>query len=296
MSQPLVSVLTPSFNQARWLGDNLRSVAMQTYSNIEHVVMDGNSTDGSVELLAKTKHYIRWDSGADRGQSHALNKAFSLSRGDIIGWLNSDDAYFDQRAVEIAVRTFERHPEVDVVYGHAVLVNPEGLIIQMMWVPPFNYGILRNHNFIIQPSSFIRRSALGSTVVREAYDYCMDRELWLRLGKDRWFHRVNAILAIDRHHLTRKSLTRIDLKVIDTKRLVAEYGVPQGHIARARLKVLKVMFRMIGVSLLPSLNKTNSCGTYQDSLWHLGVRQLAATRARMPMGRRPAVPSVEAAE
>ena len=95
---PLVSILTPSFNQAAWLGDNLRSVACQTYPDIEHVVMDGGSTDGSVDILRAAGDSIVWRSEPDRGQSDAINKAFSLSHGEIIGWINSDDAYFDCRA------------------------------------------------------------------------------------------------------------------------------------------------------------------------------------------------------
>src|SRR5712671_7361166 len=94
VSRPLVSVLTPSFNQAGWLADNLRSVAAQTYPSVEHVVMDGGSSDSSIELLERHERAgLTWRSERDRGQSHALNKAFALSSGEIIGWLNSDDAY-----------------------------------------------------------------------------------------------------------------------------------------------------------------------------------------------------------
>jgi len=92
---PLVSVLTPSYQQARWLGENLGSVACQSYPRIEHVVMDGGSSDGSVELLASASPPVTWESEPDRGQSHALNKAYSASSGEIIGWLNSDDAFWD---------------------------------------------------------------------------------------------------------------------------------------------------------------------------------------------------------
>jgi glycosyltransferase involved in cell wall biosynthesis len=94
--RPLVSILTPSFNQAAWLRENLRSVSEQTYANIEHVVMDGGSTDDSVEILRRADARVRWRSQNDRGQSHALNLALSASGGEIIGWLNSDDAYFDR--------------------------------------------------------------------------------------------------------------------------------------------------------------------------------------------------------
>jgi glycosyltransferase involved in cell wall biosynthesis len=118
-NEPLVSILTPSFNQARWLVDTLQSVARQTYPHIEHIVMDGGSTDGTVDLLTHAGSRVTWKSEPDRGQSHALNKALAASTGEIIGWINSDDAYYDVDAVAAVAQCFARHPEVDVVYGHA---------------------------------------------------------------------------------------------------------------------------------------------------------------------------------
>src|SRR5690349_2661306 len=108
----LVSILTPSYNQAKWLADNLRSVAAQDYPYIEHVVMDGGSTDGSVDILRHADSRVRWFSEADDGQSHALNKALAESHGDIIGWLNSDDAYFSPDAVSTVVRAFTNNPDI----------------------------------------------------------------------------------------------------------------------------------------------------------------------------------------
>src|SRR5258707_986120 len=101
--RPLVSVVTPSFNQGRWLIENLRSVAVQSYPLIEHVVMDGGSTDGSLAVLADASPSVVWESGPDNGQSDAINKAFRRSSGEIIGWLNSDDAYFSSDVVDKAV-------------------------------------------------------------------------------------------------------------------------------------------------------------------------------------------------
>ncbi|HEY8491161.1 MAG TPA: glycosyltransferase family 2 protein [Dehalococcoidia bacterium] len=285
---PLVSVLTPSYNQARWLGDNLHSVACQTYPHLEHVVMDGGSTDGSVDLLRRhAGPHVRWHSGPDAGQTHALRAAFEASRGEVIGWLNSDDAYFDAGAVAAAVRLLDRHPEVDVVYGHAALVNGAGLILQVLWAPPFSRRLLRLHNLISQPAAFIRRRALDGGFLDPAFDYAMDRELWLRLAPRARFARLDRILAIDRHHPGRKAYTRRDLERADTARLVRTYGVPAGPGATAARKVLKVAFRLAGLRLLPEARRPPAFRGGCDSLAQLALRQIAVPRAAMPDGPAP---------
>ena len=135
--KPLVSILTPSFNQRRWLVETLGSVARQTYPHLEHVVVDGGSTDGSIDLLREGLPAGSWISEPDGGQSEALNKAFERSRGEVIGWLNSDDAYLFDDAVESVVEYFQANPGIDVVYGHAALVSETGRLLHVMWTPPF---------------------------------------------------------------------------------------------------------------------------------------------------------------
>ena len=250
--RPLVSILTPSYNQARWLKDNIASVSHQSYQNIEHVVMDGASTDGSVELLkANERPSLIWRSQPDAGQSSAINKAFVESRGDFVGWLNSDDAYFRSDAVELAVAMFERLPEVAVVYGHAVLSDAAGGILHTMWVPQHNYRLLRLHDYIVQPAAFIRRSALGDRMVDETVDYMMDYELWLRLGMAHPFARLGKILAIDRHHADRKSFTRLDLAAADERRLTEMYDIERRPARQPLRKALRVAIRLAGTTLVP---------------------------------------------
>ena len=284
MNAPLVSILTPSYNQARWLPDNLRSVACQSYPHIEQIVMDGGSEDGSPDILRDAGGSVRWRSEPDRGQSHALNKAFAESNGELIGWLNSDDAYFGTDAVASVVELFERRPEIDVVYGHAALVNADGLILQMIWAPPFNYRLIRLHNFIIQPTAFIRRTALGAVVADEAYDSAMDRELWLRLGSDHGFARLDKVLAIDRHHLARKTYAQPHLGRADAKRLVAAYGVPHGRLALAQRKALKIAFRLPGLRLLSQAAGPLAFDGIRDGRRRLALRQMLTRRAAMPAG------------
>lgn len=201
----LVSILTPSLNQSAWLPDNLASVAAQTYPSIEQVVMDGGSTDGSVELLAATRsHPLVWESEPDRGQSHALNKALAKSSGEIIGWINADDGYVDRRAVERAVDCLARNPAVDVVYGHSLLVGPTNTVLQVLWAPPY---LLRLTDFVTpfyQPAIFFRRSALETGFVDETLHYVMDFDLWRRLWNAHRFQRIPLYVGLERHQPGRK--------------------------------------------------------------------------------------------
>lgn len=225
---PLVSILTPSFNQARWLPDNLRSVAGQSYPNIEHVVMDGGSTDASVDILEHAGERVVWRSGPDGGQSDAINKAFRASSGAIIGWLNSDDAYFSGDVVARVVGAFEANPHVGVVYGHAARVNAAGDLLYVLWTPPYPRKLLRmGYNPIRQPATFIRRAAVARDFfVDPSFDFMMDRELWLYLSGRTRFRHLDRILAVDRHHLQRKSFARLDLAESDREKLLERHGIP----------------------------------------------------------------------
>ena len=286
---PLVSVLTPSFNQARWLGDNLSSVARQTYPRIEHIVMDGGSTDGSVEVLeGQAGDRCVWRSEPDKGQSDAINKAYRASRGEILGWLNSDDAYFRDNVVAAAVELFISHPDVAVVYGHAVLIDAAGSVLHTMWVPPYRRRLLKFHDFIVQPSTFIRRSVLGGSMVDEAFGYMMDYELWLRLASTHRFARLPRIVAVDRHHMGRKSYTRMDLASIDHRRLVEMYRIDDGPVLRPVRKVLKVGIRLEGLGLVrDAASSSMSTGPAAPSWRALAARQLFVPRSRMKDGAGP---------
>ena len=282
MTSPLVSVLTPSFNQGRWLADNLQSVACQTHANIEQIVMDGGSSDETLGLLRDAPSHVRWHSEPDSGQSHALNKAFSEAEGEIIGWLNSDDAYFSPETLETVVDCFDRHPEADVMYGHAALVNADGLILQMIWVPTFSYALLQLFNYVYQPAVFLRRSALDDTIVDESYDSFMDRELWLRLGREHRFHRVNRVLAIDRHYPSRKSNARPDLAEAEDERLNEAYGRPKGPWIGAQRTAAKLLIRLLGTRALSQANGRLAFEGAYDGYFNLLRRQLTMRRAVMP--------------
>lgn len=289
MTLPVASVLTPSYNQARWLVDNLRSVAAQTYPNIEHIVVDGGSTDGSVEILAAAPGVV-WNSGQDQGQSDALNMAFSRSTGDIIGWLNSDDAYFSRNAVAQAVAVFQEHPEVGVVYGHGVLVNGSGTLLHVLWTPPFSKKLLRSwYNPICQPTVFVRRSVIGRAfLVDRDFDYMMDRELWLYLSGRTLFHRLDRILAIDRHHPQRKSYRLLDVAAHDYELISQRYGVPGPASSRFWLRIVKLGVRFAGLSKVTEAARGSDATPLQPvSPVAIAARQVGQLRRQMPTGDGP---------
>jgi glycosyltransferase involved in cell wall biosynthesis len=285
-ARELVSVLTPSYNQGRWLAANLSSVASQTYPRVEHIVMDGGSTDETMKVLEASDQRVHWRSEPDAGQSNALNKALAASSGEIIGWLNSDDAYSDPGVVEAVVEQFARHPEVDLIYGHALLVNADGLVLQTIWAPPFVSSLFRFYNFIVQPAAFVRRAALRDHMADESFDYSMDRELWLRLAHAGKVRRINRVLAIDRHHLGRKSYQRLDLYRADARRLRDMYGTPLAKDSWVRVKATKILLRLAGLSLVQGVSDTAAFGGVVDGRLRLAARQALIVRSRMPEGSR----------
>lgn len=281
---PLVSILTPSYNQGRFLPDCLRSVREQTYARVEHIVMDGGSTDGSLKVLQHAAESIFWESRRDNGQSEALNRAFTHSTGSIIGWLNSDDAYYKPTVIADVVQAFIEHPQVDVFYGHCALVNANGLLLQLMWAPPFSAKLLKLQNFITQPTAFVRRSALKGTFVDQTYDYAMDRELWLRLVSSSKFARLPKVLAIDRHHRDRKGETMHKIAIVESNRLRERYHSMAGD-GGPPFKLLRIATRAWGLSLIPGARRgPYAFSAVSDGLMKLVVRQVATPRRRMPAG------------
>jgi glycosyltransferase involved in cell wall biosynthesis len=165
------------------LEETIRSVLSQDYPHVEHIIVDGGSTDGTLEVLKAFGDKIIWISEPDRGQADAVNKGFRLAKGDILGWLNSDDTY-NPGAVATAVEYFNRHPEVVMVYGDAYYIDREGKIIGRYSTEPFRFERLAESCFICQPSVFIRADVvkrIGELDVN--LQLCMDYDYWIRIGK-----------------------------------------------------------------------------------------------------------------
>jgi hypothetical protein len=281
---PLVSILTPSLNQATWLPDNLHSVACQTYPRIEHIVMDGGSTDETIAWLESAGESVRWRSARDRGQADAINKAFAESRGDIIGWINSDDAYFDCEVIERVVAYFAAHPEIDVVFGHCVQTTADGHVIQVLWAPPFDERLMHVVNAYSQPAGFMRRSALSEPMLDDSFHFALDYELWLRLmSQGRRIGRLDRTLAIDRHQPERKSSTMKDVNDSDLQRLATMYAVDVTPGADAERSAFYRKQRLFGAPLIPAIHRGRLAFSaprdFKRGLWR---RQVGSRRSSWP--------------
>jgi GT2 family glycosyltransferase len=206
----LVSVVTPSLNQSRYLREAIESVRAQTYSPVEHIVVDGGSTDGTEEILAGYDG-LRWLSEPDEGQSQALNKGFALAQGEILGWLNADDAYVPTAIAEGVAAL--RSSGAALVYADVTRVDDDGVNPRRirsrtqfdLWTE-LNLGC-----GIYSPAVFFTREALETVgAVDESLHYTMDYDLWLRIGKRFPVERVDAVWAIQRRHEEAKSVSRRD--------------------------------------------------------------------------------------
>jgi glycosyltransferase involved in cell wall biosynthesis len=180
---PLVSIITPSYNSADFLEAAIASVLAQDYPNLEHLIVDGGSTDDTLEILKRYDHKLTWVSEPDEGQADALNKGFQRAQGEIIGWLNADDTY-QPTAIQSAAQYLQAHPQVDLVYGNFNFINAEGEIIHSYTTPRFSLEKLLYEAIIPQTSMFFRRHIIDEVGgVNPQLHYVLDWEFTLRIAR-----------------------------------------------------------------------------------------------------------------
>ncbi|MFQ5823490.1 MAG: glycosyltransferase family 2 protein [bacterium] len=209
LKYPLVSIITPSYNQARFIEAAIQSVLAQDYSNIEYIIVDGGSTDGTQEILKRYDSQLRWLSEPDQGQADAINKGFQLAQGEILAWLNSDDLY-ESHAVSQVVAAFQQAPEVHLIYGNGYLIDTSGRKKkEFAPVQPFNlWKLIYWWDFILQPTAFFRRAVLDKIgFLDTSLKYCLDWDYWIRIGSQFKVKYIPKYLAYSREH--RHTKTRV---------------------------------------------------------------------------------------
>jgi len=212
-ASPTVSIVTPTLNQARFLPATLRSVGAQTYRVAEHIVVDGGSTDGTLDILrrAEAQFGLRWTSRPDGGMYEAVNTGLLMTTGDVIAYLPSDDVYLPW-AVRAAVDTFARRPDLDLVYGDGVTVDGDSGVQTLRLYAPFDRASLALYGSLLQPAVFWRRGLfdrLGGfdTTMR----FVADLDFWLRAASaGAAIGHVQEVLAVERSHRDRLSTASRD--------------------------------------------------------------------------------------
>jgi len=207
MNQPLFSIVTCSYQQGRYLDATMRSVLDQDYPALEYAVVDGGSTDGSVEVIRSHQAALAWwVSEPDRGQTDALIKGFARAQGELCGWLCSDDLLLPGALAQVA-EFFERHPHIDAVYGDALWIDAQGNYLRPKREMGFNrFVMLFDHNYIAQPSMFWRRSLYERVRGLDAdFNLAMDADLWERFSRHTRIAHLDAYLSCMRYYPEQKT-------------------------------------------------------------------------------------------
>lgn len=213
MEYPKVTIVTPSYNQAEFLEKTILSVINQDYPNLEYIVIDGGSTDNSVDIIKKYEDKIDyWVSEKDNGQSHAINKGFAKATGDIYNWLNSDDLLLPG-AIKIAVDYLMKHPDIKMVYGDRIIIGNDDRIIRAVEKPKY----LKSWSFlnarVPQETTFFTRELWESVNgLNEELHLVMDTDLWEKFLTKTHFIHIPFFLGAYREHIGSKSVMSLGLQ------------------------------------------------------------------------------------
>jgi glycosyltransferase involved in cell wall biosynthesis len=243
---PLISIITPSFNQASFIGEALESVRLQNNANCEHLVIDGMSTDGTIDLLRDEtmkgeQRNMFWTSERDSGQSEAVNKGFRRANGEIIGWLNSDDRY-RANCFKHVVKAFEDYPEVDIIYGDYLMVDEMGKVLKIRREIEFNAFILLYHRILYIPTTatfFRRRIFEEGNWLNEKLQYAMDLEFFIRLSERGYrFKHIPQLLADFRMQPNSKTCLSPDRQRMEHRQVVCAASPIFRRVESPRLRGL----------------------------------------------------------
>ena len=243
---PRITIVTPSMNQAKFLEETIRSVLLQGYPDLEYMVIDGGSTDGSIEIIRPYEKWLTyWTSEPDKGQADAVNKGWRRATGDILAYINSDDTYCPD-ALRLVAQAFASDPQLGLVYGRCYVIDEQGAVLRERRVRDATLAeVLRWSPSIPQPTMFAQRTAVETVgLLRTDLQYTMDYELSLRIGLKYRMQFLPHFLANMRDHPAAK--TALDpLRHIDEGIAVAEGFFTQtlpADLGRLKNKTLATLF------------------------------------------------------
>lgn len=238
------SLVTPSYQHVKYIRQTIDSVLEQDYANIDFHVIDGNSTDGTVDILRSYGDRLHWISEPDRGQADAINKGFRQTTGEIMGWLNSDD-YYAPGVLKKVAELFTTHPEIQLIYGDAMGISESGHMIglrthirERMDMTQSDQEILINqYCFVVQPATFWRRSLWQDIGELNAdLQYSMDYEYWMRVAQRYSFHYLPEVLAFERLYTNTKTSRGNIPRMEEIERIAllnGGHGLPRKYVSEA---------------------------------------------------------------
>ena len=226
---PKISIVTPSYQQGRFLEWTMRSVLEQGYPNLEYVVMDGGSKDGTKEILARYQNRLTYcESSPDEGQADAVARGFEHTTGDIMAYLNSDDL-LAPGALDFAARYLTQHPEVDAIYSHRVYIDEENIVTRYWILPPHHRWMMERWDYIPQETCFWRRRIYEKVGgINKSYQFALDYDLFVRFMKHGRMERVNRFLGAFREHPTSKTMNQEGAHP-EVTRVYKEHGIRVAH-------------------------------------------------------------------
>ena len=211
--KPLVTIVTPVYNGEKYLEETIQTIITQTYDNIEYIIIDGNSTDRTIDIIKKYENKIAyWLSEPDNGMYDAIKKGFKVATGEICAWLNADDKYY-QSGVEVVVKTFKKYPEIEWVTGIPTLYDENGLIVRVgeplfYFNKFFKMGLYRGDvlGWLQQESTFWKKSLWEKVNgINNELKFAGDYDLWIRFSKYAHIYVIPTILGGFRSHSSQKS-------------------------------------------------------------------------------------------